>query len=533
MSSRHGDSLASMDAIELVACSGARELDSLEKDAREVVGRAALIEVRLDRFAAPEAIDLADVVARAAMPAVATLRSTAEGGECNRDDATRARILAAADRAGFGWIDLEERDAAALPRGKAKRIVSWHGGVETDPGPLVTRLAALDADVVKAAAAVSTASEALRFVSAAVDAGKRVGTPVVAIAMGAAGRWLRPLAGRFGMPLLYAAIHRSRKTAPGQVTVADALDVYGATRVAPKTLVFAVVGADASASLSPLVHNRVFRGLGVDAIYVDVSTPSFEHVAEVFVDLPLAGVSVTAPFKAEAAAFATRVEDDAAATGAANTLVRDGDDVVALNTDLGGFLAGLDFAAADPEGARDVCVGHDFDGLETLDGAKAAVRGKGRVENALVYGNGGVARAIAIGLRRRGVRTFVTGRSQAHVLQMVVGLGAGIEGLTPERATSHKFDLLVKAVPDAGDEELELDPFDFEPDGFAADVVYRPLDSPFLLAARRAGRVPVPGVLMFAEQAVHQAARFCGRDAAEIRPLVVAALRDAFGVGRR
>lgn len=515
----------------LVASSGARDRAGLLADVRALPPEADLVEVRLDRFADPQGEDLPSLVRAIPRPAILTLRPRDHGGEFAGDAVARRAVLAAADAAGFSWVDVEEDLAASVPRGRARRIVSWHGSSAGGDGAARVRdLAGRDADVVKVAARIDDAAAALRFVKGATAARADDGPPVVAIAMGPAGRWLRPLAGRFRMPLLYAAMHPSRKTAEGQVTLADLLQIHRVLRIGPTTRVFAVAGADVAGSLSPAVHNEVFARLGLDAVYVDLQTPRWSEALAAARALPLAGLSVTAPFKQDALAAADDVEPEVAAIGAANTLVRDADRWRAANTDATGFLAALDLAMNDPAAAEDVCVGHTFDPLRALDAEAARHAGKGRIESALIYGTGGVARAVCRALRARGVRTWVTGRHQPSVTAFVMTQGGGVTGITPGRAASQKFDLLVKAVPDVPLDDLELDPFDFGRHGFAADVVYRPLDTEFLLACRRAGRIPIPGILMFAEQAVLQATAFTGATPAEVRPWIADALAAAFGL---
>lgn len=527
----------------LVGSCGARDTAGVVADAREAPAAVDLIEVRLDRFERPLEVDLAALARDIGRPAILTLRPRAEGGEFDGEVADRAARLREADGAGFAWIDLEADVAGLVPRGSARRVVSWHSDDTGDPGApgdtvdgedvtaRVAALAALDADVVKIATTASDAATAFEFVDHATTAGRTHGVPVTAIAMGPYGRYLRPLAGHFSMPLLYAALRGSRKTAAGQTTVAECLDLHRAKEVTPRTRVFAVAGGDVLRSLSPHVHEAVFRALDRDAVYVDLSTPAFAEVATVARRLPLAGLSVTAPFKRDALEFADEADETATAIGAANTLVRRDDGrFVATNTDGAGFIAGIEAAERDPAGALDVCVGRSFQLLLSLNGDSVRLPGRRHVHSAVVFGTGGAARAIVHALRARDVRVHVTGRSESSVVAFVVTLGGGIEGISPGRAASQRFDLLVKAVPDDPSDELPLDPFDFARVGYAADVVYSPLDAPFLHASRRAGRTPVPGVLMFAEQAVRQAIRFADAEPTEVRPAIVHALAREFRV---
>lgn len=494
-----------------------------------------LIEIRLDRFDDPATTDLQTLRTALARPAILTLRRTAEGGEFAGTAEERVAILTRADAAGFDWVDVEADVADSVPRRGSRRIVSWHG--ETDGSDGAARARSLfdrDADVLKVAANAPDAAAAYRFVRAATDAGRDADRKTVAIAMGPCGRYLRPLAGKFGMPFLYAAIRSSRRTAAGQLTVGDLLDVHDVTRVGPQTGVYAVVGGDVSASLSPRAHNRAFRAMNRDSVYVDLSTGSFEDAAEVARELPLQGMSVTAPFKMDALEFADSADDDAAGMGVANTLVRNERGLFhASNTDAPGFLASLDLVAEDHDHGLDLALGRSLDSLLELDGAPMRLVDRRPVDSALVFGTGGVARAIAWALCSRGVRVFITGRSQQKTTAVALTLGGGIEAVSPSRAALLKLDLLVKAVPDRSWDDLPIDPFEFGGGGYAAEVVYSPLETNFLLAARRAGRVPIPGLMMFSEQAVLQASRFLSVDPAEVRPHVVQGIASGISLSTR
>lgn len=512
----------------LLASLGARDAAGAIADARALPAAVDLLELRLDRFGPTSAsLDLARLAADLGRPAVFTLRPSTEGGESDATPEQRAARHRAADAAGFAWLDLEQDIAASVPRGRARRIVSWHGADESSctgkqASSIVARLAALDADVVKIAAPAPDADAALAFVEAAHAASRAARVPVVAIPMGPYGRWLRPLAGRFEMPFVYAAVHGSKKTAAGQITVAEFLDVLHAAHVSPSTRIHAVVGADVSQSLSPTVHNAVFRALGEDAVYVDLSTPTFAQAFAALSRLPMAGASVTAPFKGDALRAAHEASAEARAIGAANTLLRVDGAWHASNTDAPGFGAALDVALRHPERMLALTLGKSFDALDALD--SAAPPAHGQPGSALVYGAGGVARAIAWELRRRGTRVHLSGRSFERVAATVISLGAGIEGISPERAFSVAWPLVVNAIGES-DETIPFDQNEVVRKGLAFEVTIRPLETPCLREARRWGRTPVPGLAMFAEQAALQAALFTKRDATRVRPHVVAALR--------
>src|SRR5207253_1745809 len=140
------------------------------------------------------------------------------------------------------------------------------------------------------------------------------------------------------------SIDASRSAAPGQLTLEQALAIYGGrgrTAVREPNYLFAVVGNPAGHSLSPAIHNPLFRRHRVSAAYTIASVERFDEVAEPFSAGRIRGLSITSPFKDDALAFAKRIGADirnnARAADAVNTLVTIGGRVIADNTDVDGF----------------------------------------------------------------------------------------------------------------------------------------------------------------------------------------------------
>ena len=150
-------------------------------------------------------------------------------------------------------------------------------------------------------------------------------------------------------------------------------------------IIFAIVGNPAAQTGSPLIHNAIFRERGIAAVYSIFETDVFLDIAEPFARgdrFAPAGLSVTAPFKEEALAFAERIgaeiAPNAREAGSVNTLVRLGGRVVADNTDVDGF---------------------------------AALIGKTSARTAAVAGAGGTARAALVALRHAGIDATVFNRT--------------------------------------------------------------------------------------------------------------------------
>jgi shikimate dehydrogenase len=250
----------------------------------------------------------------------------------------------------------------------------------------------------------------------------------------------------------------------------------GATRLA------AVIGSPVRHSLSPVLHNAAFEAVGLDWVYValEVAEGRVPEALAGMRALGIGGLSVTMPHKEAAAAACDRLAGDAAALGAVNCVVPDGDELVGHNTDGPGFVAALAADGVDPAGMA--CV---------------------------VLGAGGAARAVALSLARAGAaEVAIVNRTAARAEQAVALLGEVGRVVDPASAPDvvRAAGLVVNATsigmgePSAA--ELPVDPAVLHEGQVVADIVYRPLETPFLHEARNRGATGVNGVPML----VHQAA---------------------------
>jgi hypothetical protein len=99
---------------------------------------------------------------------------------------------------------------------------------------------------------------------------------------------------------------------------------------------FALLGHPVAHSLSPVIHRAAYRVLGQAHDYELIDVPSDAELLRVVASLrggKLQGVNVTVPWKREAYAAADRHSALAERLGVANVLSRDGDRIVAHNTD--------------------------------------------------------------------------------------------------------------------------------------------------------------------------------------------------------
>lgn len=242
--------------------------------------------------------------------------------------------------------------------------------------------------------------------------------------------------------------------------------ITGAARLA------GIVGNPVAHSLSPIIHNAWIEALGLDAIYAAFAPRDADGFA-VLVKAGraglLAGVNVTAPFKEQAFAFADTATETARASGSANILrFRDGC-VAADSADGEGLLWALRSQARE------------------LDLNGAAV---------VMLGAGGAARAAVAALASAGARVRIVNRTRERAEALAADIGLGVEAA--DLATA--FDG-ARLVVNALSVKPEIDPARFDVGTTVMDMTYRPVETPFLRAAKAAGLTTVDGLAMLIGQA--------------------------------
>ncbi|MGO4175643.1 shikimate dehydrogenase [Bosea sp. TAF32] len=261
-----------------------------------------------------------------------------------------------------------------------------------------------------------------------------------------------------------------------------------------------VVGHPIAHSRSPMIHGEWLRQYRIAGSYqrVDVAPPDLPAFIQRLRDGEFAGGNVTVPHKEAVMVLVDEVSDAGRAVGAVNTLWREGNRVLADNSDVPGFLAHLDATVPDWQG---------------------------RVGTALVLGAGGAARGICYGLKSRGVdRVVVVNRSRERAEELAAALGRPLEtGDWDQRdRLVGQADLIVNATALGmqGKPPLEIDLAALRPGTIVDDIVYAPLKTALLAAAESRGGVPVDGLGMLLHQAVPGFARWFG-----VTPEVTPALR--------
>ncbi len=261
-----------------------------------------------------------------------------------------------------------------------------------------------------------------------------------------------------------------------------------------------VLGWPARQSRSPLIHRHWLKVYGLAGSYehAEVAPEDFAAFIRSLAENGFVGGNVTIPHKEAAFALLDDADASAAALGAANTLWLEGGRLKGANTDGFGFLANLDAAAAGWEGRRSLAV---------------------------VLGAGGAARAVVHALKERGFRRIaVVNRTLSRAVEVARLAGDAGEAHEPEALPEllAEAELLVNATSlgMAGKDPLTVDLSPLPRGAVVTDLVYVPLETGLLAAARARGNAAVDGLGMLLHQAAPGFERWFG-----VRPEVTDELR--------
>lgn len=259
-----------------------------------------------------------------------------------------------------------------------------------------------------------------------------------------------------------------------------------------------LIGWPAAHSRSPLIHKYWLTSFGIDGDYrIEAVEPAafadfIGHLAE----RGYKGANVTIPHKEQALALSAP-DARARAVGAANTLYFNGGELHSTNTDVEGFIGNLD----------------------------ASAPGWDRTEDVLVLGAGGSARAVIFGLIERGIRrVHLANRTASRTQVLADQFGAHVQPLAWDAVGDvlPRVGLLVNttSLGMKGQPPLDVNVGALPASATVADLVYVPLETDLLKAAKARGLQTADGLGMLLHQAVRGFELWFGR-----RPAVTPDLR--------
>ncbi len=267
-------------------------------------------------------------------------------------------------------------------------------------------------------------------------------------------------------------------------------------KASPPKLLLGLIGAAIQRSMSPALHEEEGRhhGLRIHYQLIDLEVagvgaealPGLLRAARI---MGFAGLNITHPCKQEVVPLLDALSDEAAAIGAVNTVVRE----------------------------RDRFVGHNTDGAGWKWGFRRALPGAD-LSRVLLLGAGGAGGACADAVLRLGAKELVVfDRDASRATRLAERLNARFPGRPAKAGTDLPASIeratgLIHATPTGTAAQPGL-PFAAEclrPSLWLSEVVYVPLETQLLKAARAAGCATMDGGFMNVGQAVHAFELFTG-----------------------
>ena len=238
---------------------------------------------------------------------------------------------------------------------------------------------------------------------------------------------------------------------------------------------YAVIGDPIAHSLSPFMHETWFQEHGIDAAYIPIHVePSqLEKSFGAMKTLGISGFNITLPHKQSIVPFLDKLEESAMQMNTVNTVHCNDKKFIGSNTDGDGFVQSM--------------LVHQVE----------------KTKKVLLIGAGGAARGIAFALKRAGFTDItVTNRTFRRAEELAAEISGSAVTLTESEERLAEFAVLIQttSVGLATGEALPISLDRVQAGTIAADIIYNPLETPFLKKAEEKNCVTLNGVGMFVYQ---------------------------------
>ncbi len=246
-----------------------------------------------------------------------------------------------------------------------------------------------------------------------------------------------------------------------------------------------ILGYPLDHTLSPIMQNAALKQVGMESIIYETLEKNYQELQVTIEDIKntFLGINVTIPYKEKIMPWMDEITHQARLAGAVNTIrVMDGR-LIGTNTDGLGYMKSLKEKGIDVAG-----------------------------RNILLLGSGGAARGVATALVQAKVhridvcsRKKAKGKALLDILQSIGGApGSWIEFKNLIKKDLGIYHLIINTTPIGmypHDAETLALPYDCLKDNqILSDLIYRPLETPFLLEGKRRGLQTINGLDMLLYQ---------------------------------
>ncbi len=316
----------------------------------------------------------------------------------------------------------------------------------------------------------------------------------ILIGMGSYGVPTRILAPVWNSFISYSSSLAGKRAASGQLDPATLHTLYRYHSLNRQTQIYGIIGNPLQHSKSPHYHNAIFQQANLNALYLPLLCDDVAAFLELAELLFMRGISVTIPHKQQVMKHLQWSDTTVTSSGACNTLIRRSDGWYGYNTDCLGF----------------------WDPLARL----LRKRNRTLPSKALIIGAGGVARAAASELLKRGCDLLILNRTLSRAKKMCHELSkwypsahcqfsSSIE--KPPDMIAEYTELMVQSTSLGMDPNIKGDPlpsYYFRGHELVYDMIYQPRITTFLKRAKQAGCITLGGDVMFSAQARKQSKYF-------------------------
>lgn len=235
------------------------------------------------------------------------------------------------------------------------------------------------------------------------------------------------------------------------------------------------------------MHNAACKILGIDDQFIflpaEVAPKNLKLAIDGLKGLQIRGASVTIPHKMAVTALLHKVEEDAKAIGAVNTIVNRDGVLTGYNTDWKGAIDALEKRT-------------------NLKGKKAAV-----------IGAGGAARGIVYGLIKKGAFVKIFNRSKDKGASLAAEFGCDFTSLD-QTGEIAEMDIIINATPLGMTENVSpIEKQLLNSAQLVFDIVYSPKETKLIKYAKEKGAKIIYGYEMLLNQGIYQFKLFTGYDA--------------------
>ncbi|MEI7589850.1 MAG: shikimate dehydrogenase [Deltaproteobacteria bacterium] len=479
------------------------------KDIAIAVTSADVIELRLDMIANGNVSTLVKAIRSYKKKNIKILLTNRLGiGETDLQKEKRLASFREAISLGVDYVDIEIeegektikiiRNLISRYKGRTILIVSHHGFLRTPSErhlkEIFHKCDSVGAQIVKIVCLALSAEDNLkifRLIPYALKKDKQI----IAFCMGEAGRISRLVSPTLGSKMSYIALRKDKASATGQFTLNENKilnQIIGHDFTAVEDIdskkccisqslkmgdakLFAVFGNPVAHSLSPLMHNSAFAKMQFNGVYIPVCVDDIAVATKAIKAMGIRGVSVTIPFKSVVMEFLDKINIDAQAIGAVNTIINNNGTLVGYNTDWIGAMMAIE--------------------------EQVMLKGK----RIAIIGAGGVARAICFGAVRRKAIPIIINRNIEKGL--ILSKHFNCDFVTADKINEVRADIIVNATPIGmmpNNNVMPLSKVALKNFKIVMDTVYNPIETMLITEAKKIGLTTISGMEMFIHQGAEQ-----------------------------